>query len=245
MAEEEQKQEECEQGAPAWMCTFADLMSLLLCFFVLLLSFAEMDRQKFKQVAGSMEEAFGVQRSEPAFDSPSGLEMISPDFPTIPLDVKTKIMEAIAKEMEEGLVQALESSEGVKLRVKDSIAFEIGKAELRQEFKPFLDKIGKIVAEAGLKVTVGGHTDNVPLKPGTQYVSNWGLSADRAVQVVEYWLTKFKIPGENLAAAGFADGQPAAPNDTSLGRSKNRRVEFFIRTVKDAPAFEGIKELLE
>jgi chemotaxis protein MotB len=69
-----------DKGAPKWMVTFGDLMSLLLCFFVLLLSFSEIDRQKYKQVAGSMAEAFGVQRSTPADETPKGVDMVARDF---------------------------------------------------------------------------------------------------------------------------------------------------------------------
>ena len=244
MADEEKK-EKCPAGAPAWMCTFADLMSLLLCFFVLLLSFSELNRQKFKQVAGAMEEAFGVQRIEFASDNPEGMQMISPSFPTVPLDVKVQIMEAITEEMDKGMVDALESGDGVKLRVKDAVAFDEGKAMLREEFKPFLDKIGKLVAEAGLSVAVSGHTDNLPLKRDADYATNWGLSTARAVQVVEYWTARYGIPADKLAAIGLADGQPLAANDTAEGRARNRRVEIFIRTLKNAPAFQGIKEILD
>ena len=75
--------EECpkiDPGAPKWVVTFGDLMSLLLCFFVLLLSFSEMDRQKYKQVAGSLEKAFGVQRKAKVMDIPKGMKMIAKDF---------------------------------------------------------------------------------------------------------------------------------------------------------------------
>jgi len=72
--------EECEAGAPAWMATFADLMSLLMCFFVLLLSFSEMDIQKYKQVAGSMKFAFGVQREVKADTIPRGTSVIKQEF---------------------------------------------------------------------------------------------------------------------------------------------------------------------
>jgi chemotaxis protein MotB len=245
MADEEKKVKCPPKGAPAWMCTFADLMSLLMCFFVLLLSFSELDRQKFKQVAGSMEKAFGIQLTTPADDSPRGMEMISRDFPTVPLDAKRLIMEAVVEEMDVGKVQALQSSEGVKLRVKDSVAFDSGLAGIKEDFKPFLMKIGKLTAEQGFTITVGGHTDNVPMREGGPFASNWGLSTARAVEVVEFWLANFDIPAENLAAAGFADGQPIVSNETPDGRAKNRRVEFFIRTVRDMPAFEGIRSILE
>lgn len=245
MAAEQRKVKCPPPGAPPWMCTFADLMSLLMCFFVLLLSFSEMDSAKYKQVAGSMEKAFGLQTEAPGADSPRGLDIISRDFPTIPLDAKRLIMEAVAEEMDVGTVQAMESVEGVKLRVKDNVAFDVGQAVIKEDFKPFLLKIGKLTAEQKFTITVGGHTDNSPMASGAKYISNWGLSTARAVAVVEFWRANFNIPVENLAAVGFADGQPVAPNDTPEGQAQNRRVEFFIRTVADVPVIEGIRSILE
>ena len=80
MSEENEQCEECESGAPAWMATFADLMSLLMCFFVLLLSFSEIDAQKYKQVAGSMKYAFGIQKKIKADDVPKGTSIIAQEF---------------------------------------------------------------------------------------------------------------------------------------------------------------------
>ena len=73
-------EEEAEEGAPAWVVTFGDLMSLLLCFFVLLLSFSEMDRNRYRVVSGSVKNAFGIQRKKPIFDSPKGSKMIAKEF---------------------------------------------------------------------------------------------------------------------------------------------------------------------
>ena len=80
MSEDSLPQEEVEEGAPLWVGTFGDLMSLLMCFFVLLLSFSEMDRKKYKMVSGSMKQAFGIQREKPVFESARGKKMISKEF---------------------------------------------------------------------------------------------------------------------------------------------------------------------
>jgi len=80
MSDDLEPKEEIREGAPDWMVTFGDLMALLLCFFVLLLSFSETDRAKYKEVAGSLEKAFGIQRKTPAWDSPKGQSLIARDF---------------------------------------------------------------------------------------------------------------------------------------------------------------------
>ena len=88
-----------EEGAPLWVVTFGDLMSLLMCFFVLLLSFSEMDRKKYKVVSGSMRNAFGIQRKKPVFESPKGQKMISKEFEQA--IIQTKIEDAVKPIQEE------------------------------------------------------------------------------------------------------------------------------------------------
>ena len=246
MAEDEVKQEKCVKGAPKWMCTFADLMSLLLCFFVLLLSFSVMDQVKYKEVAGSLKDAFGTTKDSPELDSTiMGQQIISQEFQTVPLDVQVQIQEALAEEIEGGLVAVEHNLEGMTLQVKGEVAFDSGSAKILPKFSQLLDKIGKVASDNELHVVVSGHTDNVPVRKGVSFTSNWDLSAVRAVRVVEYWIAKFKIPPDRLSAKGDADGKPLAGNDTEVGRGKNRRVEFLIRPQKPDVAFEGIIELKE
>ena len=242
MAKEECKKQECPPGAPAWMCTFADLMSLLMCFFVLLLSFAVMDVTKYKEVAGSLKDAFGVQSEQPVTDEMEGQQMISTQFETVPLHVQVQVARKFTEELEGGQLEADYTGEGLILRVKGEVAFESGKAEIRKEFLPLLDKLGKIIPEMDLAVQVGGHTDNVPIKEGvSQYNTNWGLSSARSIAVVEYWIKQFNIPSEKLSAKAFADSQPLATNATPEGRAQNRRVEFRIRPAHPQVVVTGIE----
>ncbi|MFH1218138.1 MAG: flagellar motor protein MotB [Pseudomonadota bacterium] len=242
MATEEPKKQQCPTGAPAWMCTFADLMSLLMCFFILLLSFSVMDAQKYYKVAGSMKDAFGTQKEVVAPLPMQGQKMVSPTFESVPLHVQIKVAKAFSEELAGGEVEADYTSKGLILRVKGNIAFDSGRAIIKQDFLPFLDKLGKLVQEMDLAIEVSGHTDNVPLKPGiSSYKSNWSLSAARAVGVVEYWTDKMKISPEKLSAVGFADGQPLAVNDSEEGRASNRRVEFKIRPANPQVIVTGIE----
>ena len=162
MSDDEGKKQECPPGAPLWMCTFADLMSLLLCFFVLLLSFSVMDAQKYKMVQGSMRDAFGVQRTQRAVDNPSSQLIIPKEFLSTPLAVKIqrRLDEEISEEISSGIIEVEESGETVMLRMKDSFVFDFGKATIREQFKPILDKIGKVIEEIDAQVTVYGHTDS-------------------------------------------------------------------------------------
>jgi len=243
------KQKKCPPvGAPAWMCTFADMMSLLLCFFVLLLSFATMDETKFEEVAGSLEKAFGTQRERPLLGTPMGVEMISKEFVGQPIDltVQMQIVQSMADELKDGLVEVEEDENGVTVRVKESVAFDSGRAEIKPRFQKVLDKLGKLFAGMNVEIEVSGHTDDTPLRKKGEYASNWGLSTARAVNVVEYWVKKYKIAANRLSAVGYADGHPLTSNNTSVGRARNRRVEFKVRGKGGGEAaFEGFNPLTE
>lgn len=221
------------------MCTFADLMSLLMCFFILLLSFSVMDNQKFKQVAGSMEKAFGIQREERVMDTPMAQTLISVEFLRVPLSVQLKIQNSVMSEMESGEIEMEQGPEGLTLRVKGEVAFDSGSARIKPKFEKLLDKLGRTLADLNVDIVISGHTDDVPVRKGGEFASNWQLSSARAVAVVEYWIEKFKIPHDRLAAVGNADGQALTPNRTSDGRAKNRRVEFLIKP-RGEVAFEGL-----
>ncbi len=227
----ETRKEEPAAGSPRWMTTFADLMSLLLVFFVLLLSFSVLDNQKFKEVAGSMKDAFGVQKSRMDLDTIKGVEMISQEFQTVPLGIQVEIMEVIEDEVNAGMIEVEYNSKGLTLRVNAAVAFDSGRANIHQRFKAILDKLGKRLADLEVNIMVHGHTDNTPLKSGGPFKSNWSLSAARATSVVEYWLEAGQIDPDRLSVMGYADRRPIATNDTAVGRSKNRRVEFVITPI--------------
>ncbi|MBU0681542.1 MAG: OmpA family protein [Proteobacteria bacterium] len=230
MADDETKCPECPPGAPVWMCTFADLMSLLLCFFVLLLSFATMDQAKYKMVAGSMKDAFGVQREKPVEGEQQGNEMISSNFATVPLQIQMEMARYFEQDVAGGDIETEFDPYGLILRIKGNVAFESGRADLRKEFIPLLDKIGRMVQRAELMVEVSGHTDNLPLREGqSAFSSNWSLSSARAVAAVEYLIDKYQLPPSRFAAIGYSYGQPLDTNTTPEGRARNRRVEFKIK----------------
>ncbi|MDH5298663.1 MAG: OmpA family protein [Desulfobulbaceae bacterium] len=243
-----EKKKKCPPvGAPAWMCTFSDMMSLLLCFFILLLSFATMDATKFEEAAGSLQNAFGSQRLQPMLGTPMGQNMIAKEFPGQPIDltVQVQIVQSLAEELKEGMLDVEEDADGITLRVKESVAFDSGRAVIKPRFMEILDKLGKTVSSMEVTVVVSGHTDNTPTKKETGYASNWGLSTARAVNVIDYWLTKYKIPATRLAAMGYAEGQPLASNSTEEGRASNRRVEFKIKAIGGGPVTEGVKSIVQ
>lgn len=237
-------------GAPAWMLTFADLMSLLLAFFVLMFSFSEMDKQKFKELSGSLQNAFGVQKEVPAKDTPIGTSIIAREFSPGRTRVTTEDVVrqdstnnldryALAQDLE--LARAIleveialdqvdvdESADGyLVIRIREQASFPSGSAELDPRFNSIAVKIAEVINQIPGDVIVAGHTDNVPIHT-SNYRSNWDLSSARAVTMLHELLDISGASPKRFRAAGYADYQPVNPNDSEEGRARNRRVEIQI-----------------
>lgn len=227
-----------EQGAPKWVVTFGDLMSLLLCFFVLLLSFSEMDRQKYKQVAGSLEKAFGVQRKVRIMDIPKGMKIIARNFDQEIIEMR--IREELGKEIENMLSGQLdnlrdqialeENGEEVVLKLMGESTFDSGSVLIRDQLKPLLIKVANILEKGQGDIVVAGHTDNVPIRSGP-YKTNLRLSIARAAAVAEFMLAHSQITPQRVATMGFGEYRPTESNATALGRQKNRRVEIILNNM--------------
>jgi chemotaxis protein MotB len=231
----------CEKGAPRWMTTFGDLMSLLLCFFVLLLSFSEIDRQKYKQVAGSMEKAFGMQRQKNVSDSPRhGLKIIAKDFDQA--TIATRLKKYIGREMEENFDELyakleddieLEADKNqLVIRLMGESTFDSGKADIKPELEPLILRIGQILAKEASSegIIIAGHTDNVPVRGGP-FQTNLKLSIARAATVAQFLLDHTTINPKRVSTMGFGEYRPIADNATQTGRRKNRRVEIIVGTM--------------
>ena len=224
-----------EEGAPAWVVTFGDLMSLLLCFFVLLLSFSEMDRKKYKIVSGSLANAFGIQRDTPVFDSPKAQKIIGKEFDQAIIinKIQEKLVKPIVVEIEtnfqemKDLIEVDVSENQVAIRLMGETTFDLGKAEIRPQMLPLLVKIGALLKGTRGEIIIAGHTDNLPLRGGP-YKSNLGLSMARAASVADFVLKKASIEPEKISTMGFGEHRPLATNDTTQGREKNRRVEIIL-----------------
>lgn len=227
---------ECEEGAPAWMTTFSDLATLLLTFFVLLLSFAQMDVVEFKDLLGSIKEAFGVQKNEPGtyeaassnpltFDNAQGSQgpLISQDD----MLVLQALRQAIRAQKLDDDVEVIVNDRTIVVRVKDRILFDNGEATLKNDAMPILEKVSKLFAVFEDSVAIEGHTDSTPIRT-ERFPSNWELSAARATSVLHYLIDTAHLDPTHLRVSGYADTKPVAPNLTPENRSKNRRVEFVF-----------------
>lgn len=242
-------------GSPAWIVTFADLATLLLTFFILLLSFAELDAAKYRMMAQSMAVAFGSSNVLADGVGGSPLTMIESDTVSLPEPTDAEIPELIDEraagqaptqvpggviELAARLIEELEpqvrsealnvsyDTEQVVIRFSEEATFRSGEAAIKPGMVPIIDRVVEVLAACSGDVLVAGYTDDRPIVSG-RYRSNWDLSAARAVSVVHELVMNRKLPADRVTAAGRAETHPLVANDSAVNRARNRRVEISIR----------------
>ena len=223
-------------GAPGWMVTFGDMMSLLLTFFVLLFTFSTLDVVKFREVIISLQGAMGVLSGGPQI-----LNM--GDIPTRPqptedaavnplLDVlQLQVEEVIEKADAEDVVDVEKTKKGLLIRFKDKALFDSGKAEIKPGMRTVVQEVAKYLSGIENDIEIQGHTDNVPISTA-QFPSNWELSQARAAAVLNQRLSVAPVEGAwdqgRFSIAGYGEYHPIASNETAEDRQSNRRVDVFI-----------------
>lgn len=232
MAKYEKKQ---KAGSPEWMGTYGDLVTLLLCFFIMLFATAEVDVGKFeillKAFNPSVLDYTGGDNILGEMDKDENNEMTDYFSEEVVYQAELKgleesLMQFIKKEQLEDSLDVIRDTDKITLRFSSSLLFESGKATLKSDVKPYLDKISKTLP-ADYDVQIEGHTDNLPIN-NAQFASNWELSALRGINVLKYLVDNCKIDSSRLSVAGYGEFRPIADNSTSEGRSKNRRVDIIL-----------------
>ena len=242
-----------KNNSPGWIVTYADMMALLLTFFIILVSISTADQKKYKAVAESMEGAFGadgklslkrsdkeqemMQESKKAdFIKPpskemqpenkSGAEDPSQDnLNVIRVETVTKLL---AKEIQQGTVQVEVKDSSVVMRFPERVAFPSGSDELNESFDSAIGNLVKVLTKLRGDVTISGHTDNRPIDT-FRFRSNWELSSARAVSVLHALLENSSLNSERFTVQGHADTHPIADNNSQTNRAENRRVEISIQ----------------
>lgn len=232
MTRDDEEAEEAS-GAPAWMVTYGDLMTLLLVFFVMLLSFSEIDSIKYRALTESLREAFGSQRVKELHLSPPSESRITQGKGAMDSAILDELRSIIPQAFP-GALPNEHDGRGYLLRVPGRVLFETGKDELRPEMKPHLQRIADLLtSRPGLTLRIDGHTDDVPIR-NERFRSNWELSAGRALAVVHFLINDCGVPPTRLSAASFGESRPLLRNDSPENREMNRRVEFrFIQETED------------
>lgn len=220
-----------------WMNTYADMVTLLLCFFVLLFAMSILNAKKFQAAISSLQGAFGIMpgATQPVVP-PSSEGLFDPqELQAQLLAEEMARMRALGESFREELEKAglgdkvrLEVEErGVVFRLADTVLFDIGKADIRPEARSVLLTVGNLVKKVDNPIRVEGHTDNWPISTD-KFPSNWELSTARATNVVRFLIEEAGIQPERLQAAGYGEYHPIDSNDTPEGRQRNRRVDVIL-----------------
>lgn len=229
----EKKAEKCKKGAPEYMLTYGDMMTLLLCFFVMLLAMSTVDPNKFKIAASSFQNAFnGILEELPTVAVHR--EILTPRLggdeqnKKIAVQTAQQIREAIKKEKLDEAIKVDVTDNGIAIKVADPVGFDVGKAQIKPRFKTVLEEIIQVIGKfPDNEIRVEGHTDNTPINT-REFPSNWELSAARALHVVKFLYKNGDMNPSRLSAVGYGEYRPIAPNDTPENRQKNRRIEIYV-----------------
>lgn len=225
-----------KKGAPRWLVTYSDMVTLLLCFFVLLLAFANTDMVKFKEVLGSMKDAFGIQRELLVLGKEGGQKL--PVKMENKLDNSEKDKDRLVNLLktmvkEEGVARQTfitKDSNGVRIEIMElvgEVMFGPGDTKILPAAQRIFRKIIPMIKETTYKITVQGHTDDIPIS-NSRFPSNWELSSARAGSVVRFFIQAGDLDPRRFSAVGCAQTRPLFENDSPENRAKNRRVSIIF-----------------
>lgn len=223
------RKEETEGGSGDWALSYGDMMTLLLTFFILIVSFSTTELIKFRQAMGSLKGSLGVLMED------EGNSVIKNDMAASMSIMDSEVMMRLLQEIENQVfemnaqdVMGIEISEdGVKFRLENELLFDLGSATLKQGIEKILGRIGGIIRMFSCTVRVEGHTDDLPIHTAL-YPSNWELSSARAVSVIRYFVDEMNVNPDRFIAVGCGEHRPLLPNINAVNRKKNRRVEIFL-----------------
>lgn len=218
-----------------WVISYADLVTLLLGFFILLYATADQNVAKMESLSRGLSSAFNVPVKEGAgggtlFDGGTGIIPERNDSADLPLDFEA-IRKSIQKETQvggmEGKIAVEKGQDRIILRLSDNLVFSSASADIRPEARPLLAVVAKALQRNGNDVSIEGHTDNIPVATD-RYPSNWELSSARATAVLRVLTEEYGIDAKRLVASGYGEYRPIASNLTPEGRAVNRRADIVL-----------------
>lgn len=243
-----EKKCECAQGAPLWVVTFGDMMSLLMTFFVLLLSFATLEEPKrYTETLLAIKGAFGVLPQEQTLvqinPAPAPMKKPSERQETSARKIQRSMQ---LNQVSEDVMVKYDEAGGIRITLPAALLFEAGGTDLLPEAYPMMNDLADILAELpGAFYEIRGHTDDTPLGEGSQYRDNVDLSFARADGVARYLNQVGRIPLQQFEIVACGAGQPAAPNNTAEGRAANRRVDIYVRSLLTRAEEQELKQRVQ
>jgi chemotaxis protein MotB len=230
-----------------WLVSYADFITLLFAFFVVMFASSQTDKAKAQQFSDSVKEALDKGGVKPAVrvilggtadDKGRGNAMLKGPGGTVPKNEPPATLAELApsmkylsgaldKEIKEGKIDIHLEPRGLVISLRQATYFPSGEDGIDPATFQSLDKIGAVIRELPNSVRLEGHTDSYPIHTD-RFRSNWELSAARAIAMLELLSNRYQVPRSRLAIAGYADTTPVDTNDTPEGRAHNRRVDIII-----------------
>jgi len=217
-----------------WVISYADLVTLLLGFFILLYATADANAAKFIKLSAGLAQAFNVPVKEGAvggsiLDGGSGLVPAGPQG-KIDLDlaaIRNVIQRESAVAGISGKILVSKDEDRITIRLADNLVFASASADVRDDAKPLLKIVADALKDNKNEIRIEGHTDNIPVVT-ERYPSNWELSSARATAVLRYLTEQLGVDARRISAAGYGPNKPIANNLTPEGRALNRRADVVI-----------------
>lgn len=230
-------EEETPENHERWLLTYADLITLLMIFFVVMYAMSNVDAKKYSALSNSLTNA--LDGSTGMLDN-QGKSIAEPlKEPNQSTTGEQNKLKEVQKQLEQYLeknnlqkeVTMAVEERGLVISLKDTLVFDIGQAVVRTETQNKIIEIGKILNQLQNYIRIEGHTDNIPIH-NANFNSNWELSAIRATNVTQLLINYSYIAPQRLAAVGYGEFRPIVDNSTEAGRIKNRRVDIIILNSK-------------
>jgi len=236
MAERRRKKKCPPEGAPEWMTTYGDMVTLLLTFFVMMYTTATVDGAKIQLILAAFN-GLGLRSGGTTLQATGQLADMGNTVMSLPSAQKGRALDEARKkaismfqpEIKTKKVQVKEDERGLVISLAADAFFEPASAEVRiEESRDVLERVSNLlISMEDYKFRIEGHTDSTPTDPQGEWRTNWELSTARATNVLHY-LVDFGVSEENFQVAGFADTVPIASEETEEGRSYNRRVDIIV-----------------
>ncbi|MFP5502177.1 MAG: flagellar motor protein MotB [Candidatus Sericytochromatia bacterium] len=220
-----------------WLLTYADLITLLLAFFIIMYAMSETDAKKMEELARSLQSTFHLSSGggTDAALPPASNDMLTGGGALLPeakalMEIQEQLERELASQNGAEAAQSVTTSlnqRGLVISLANSAFFDSGEASLRPEARNVLKTVAGTLKSSKRFIMVEGHTDNTPINTA-RYPSNWELSTARATTVVRYLITDYGLPPKRLSAAGYGEYYPLVANTTFENRARNRRVDLVI-----------------
>jgi chemotaxis protein MotB len=240
------KREEPHVNHERWLVSYADFITLLFAFFVVLFAVSQVDRHEMGRLSEAVQKATNIGVFDDPKQGPSpilGGQGSAAPLPSAPLvnplttptlsgpasidNIRDQLSKTLSSAIGTGRVALVERDDGLVIRLRDAAFFEVGKAQVRTEVLADLSSVGQTLRALENAIRIEGHTDPNPIR-NSAFHSNWELSAARAAAVLGELARASGIHESRMSIAGFASQRPIASNDDIAGRSQNRRVDIVV-----------------